>query len=74
MDSEGYIPGLYLNAFVVIDQGIRRELIGLKQQTCGACEVVHNLMGQLHAILVPIEGGVVIQLATGKFGQGGYGC
>ena len=42
--------------------------------TCGSGEVVHDLVSQLDAVLVPIEGRVVIQLPAGEFGQGGYRC
>ena len=37
--------------------------------TSGAGEVVRQLARQLEAVPIPVKGGVVIQLATGEFGQ-----
>ena len=41
--------------------------------TCGAREVVHDLVGELDAVLLPVEGGVVVQLATRVLGERAYG-
>lgn len=43
------------------------------QGTCGACEVVHDLVGELDAVLLPVERRVVVQLAAGVLGQRAYG-
>ena len=43
---------------------------GGERLACGPREVVHDLVCQFHSVLVPGEGGVVVQLAAGVLGQG----